>query len=359
MSHSPNQPQTPEPAGGQQPPRHEAKTGNTLWPESTGAPTATDDIGILLLFHGLMGFALNTKDAGRGARQRVCEVGIHTKAPDHEFKVMVIESVSPHGAANCHVLYEFNAERPHDVPGREITIDVRDPVTPGVTFYKPHGDTPETPRDWKYVPDLEGPKLYDRKLVKKPKSMRLRVIVKHGLFFTALPTNREFDRVDEDQVDGNGMPRPQPAGPVGQVAILAAAELGHRAGGHVSIKIGQQEVTLRATGDRKYYICVWNDCPEGDCNFKPESPIKERRNDFHMYRKMFDLGAGKEYGLMLKPNGGVGATPAAGASEPYYLQALYKFKLLPVNPIVSTHDAPCGPGGFGRTDDGFGGGGGG
>lgn len=340
-------------------PSNPAQNGATLWPPATREPSALEDINVLLIFHGLMGFALNKNYVGRGGQQtpqRVCEVGILTEAPDHEFMIAVLESTPPHGEADLNLLYKFTPERPHDVPGREVIIDLLEPTTPGVTFYQSAAGDPVDARDWKRVPDLEGPNFYDRKLVKRPKSMRLKVIVKHGLFFTAVQTDREFVRVDEDQVDTNGLPQPVPEGDLGQVAYLAAAELGHGAGGGVTLKVGQEELTLRATGGKKYYIFVLNGCASEDCSFKPDSPIKERRNDFHMYRRTFRLATGeKELGLMLKPGGTVAAMTAAEAQAAAFVTTRFS-SILPAQPF-SSHEAPCGATGYGRTDDGFGGGG--
>jgi hypothetical protein len=330
----------------------------------------------LLLFHGLLCFARNNNYGPD--KEHVCEVGVHTKTSDHEFNLLVFELQQTDGGDEWEFrpLYHFAPERPRDVPDREIIVDVSDPTVPGVSFFQGSGDDT---RDWRRVPDLEGPDFYNRPLNKRPRAMRLRLIVKHGLFYS-LTTEHQFDRIiEEDQ---------QYRHPLGEIAYFAAAEVAHNEGGHLSIEFGRggegapQRLMLRATDKRKYWVFFFNSCPDDpttsanerrrDCPRDPTNPIKERRNDFHLYLKTFRLPAqAREFGVILRQeeNGeatsagrrAAGVEEAPAAAVPFtrnvastsFIDGLFSIELLAK--LLSSFESPCGAAFFGQTTNGPGG----
>ena len=333
-----------------------APVQNGTWPTTSRTPSTDPDF--LILYHGLFCFARN--DNYGATPQNVSETGVHTKAAEHKFGVVVFESrpsATPGGPAVVEPIYGFIPERARDVPGREIIIDVSQPTFPGITYYD-GGSGNE--RNWSLVPDFEGPNFYDRPLVKRPKALGLRVITKHGLFHSLLKPREsggfpEFDRIIETAQ--------QYKHPIGKVAYYAATELSHNPGGNVSIQFGKGEnsttLMLRATDGRKYTIYFLNICLEDDkpCKHNPTDPIKERRNDYYLYRKVFDLNTNDpEYGLILRTNG-LAPEPAtarpAGSLRPF-TEAIFSQNLL--QDKFSNPEAPCGSTSFGQTRGGFGGG---
>ncbi len=80
---------------------------------------------MLLIVHGLLCFARNY-NYGKDKDERVCEVRVGTKAPEHKLTVLVCEILQeePNGGWRSNLLYQFSPERPRDVPGREIIFYV-------------------------------------------------------------------------------------------------------------------------------------------------------------------------------------------------------------------------------------------
>jgi hypothetical protein len=200
--------------------------------------------------------------------------------------------------------------------------------------------------DFRLVNDLEGQEFYDRVLDKKRDAFRPRIHIKNGTFVTlvATPENRTFKRV-----------APNDSLILGRIAqIVGAAVYLDRnpdRSGYVSLRIGPEELKLEPKNGSPYLIVFDNSCLKEVCNFDPSSAIKEKRNDFFEYCKMFSIPEDKEeYQLLLERpplvadsdaerSNQVTAGPSSFVAAMAFLRGLVEKR--------SSTDAPCGPVGYG------------
>jgi hypothetical protein len=309
-------------------PREAEQTSSHFWPPEHDLPA---NIDVDIIFHGLFLFA-------RGENGSICEVGVHSDAPRHDFRVFVLKVEQ-----NDAVVLPLPPG-----PYSNIVIDVVRPHDPGVRFFQPQGEE-SSAYSWSRVPDLEGPAFYDQKLEKVSRAIKPIIKIRHGVFYTYMITDYEFLREAEDNstesVD------------LQQIAFLIGAALSHD-GGSVTLTIDGQKLTLNADGESKHIIYFWNSCLEDDnpCVYEPHSSDAERRNDFHLYYRMVKAPKGKSrYLLRLKQNRerqDAAAKPAAPLA-PISMNFINLNLLNKLRPF-STHEAPCGGAGTGRTTDGFG-----
>jgi hypothetical protein len=316
-----------QPAGNREPTAEQ--TQGVLWPPETVFPATVD---VAILFHGLFCFAYNRTTG-------FCEVGVHSRAPNHNFILNVLE-VEPSGIIRPVVL--------PTVHGPSINLDVIQPRNPGVRFFQP--SSPDD-HDWRHVPDLEGPNFYNLELEKIRGSRNPIITIRHGVFYTAVKTQFEFIREAEDD--------PLDIRELGGIAFYAGAALSHD-GGRVLLNIAGQDIPLEATGGKKHIVSLSNMCPRERprCRFNPHSTIKEERNDFHLYFETARVPDHRpEFLLRIKP--GVerkdASVPSATSKSAPSSVDFIDFDLLETFAPTSTHDAPCGVIGFGQTGGGFGG----
>ena len=337
--------------------QQQAERPTGLAPLTTATPPS-DDPDILLVFHGLFCFARkNNFSEPNAAVQNVCEIGVHTDADRHRFRMVVVEfTPSKTGCdssikGNHNILLDFAPDKPTNVLDEQISVSVSGSNVSGVDFHPSADDL-----EWGRVPDLEGEKFYKRKLDKKPGALKLRLIVKQSLFYTLWATPREFKVVKEDG-------KATPISDFGKLAYLAGGEMAAcGAGGNVTIRFGlkggaSQTLSLQASGMKKYYIFFLNSCPQDGCKFIPSDPDPDKRGDFHQYRKTFKLPSGTtERGVMLKgkARGDEEAFAEAMAEASPLVERLLSFKILS-DEHRSSFEAPCGAAYYGQTTDGLGG----
>ncbi|MDQ3666548.1 MAG: hypothetical protein M3410_08205 [Acidobacteriota bacterium] len=301
---------------------HQNAQNGAEWPVSTRRPSSAD---VYLLFHGLFGFAHN-------ATSKVCEVGVHSKAPDHVFKILVYEHAP--GDGEPRLIYSYEPDSPFEVPGGLIEVDVQSPSNAGVGYYQPRSAGPLDDSDWRRVPDLEGPALHNQPVARKANSYRPIIRINHAQF-SVIPTPYEFVRF---VADGS-----EPELNLGKIAWWVVGAISHDQGGYVMLKIGSAGLKLSAEHGRRYFVAFGNACLPDDCNHDPNSPIKERRNDFYLYYKTLDLPPGaKEYELKLRPG-----QPKIGNNHSMVFDG---FNLDLLERIRSSKDSPCGSLGFGKSD---------
>jgi hypothetical protein len=269
---------------------------------------------IYLMFHGLMCFAYNNTTA-------LCEVGMHSKARDHDFKLFAFEMegqtiIQP-------AVYSFEPESHNDVPGGIVTIDIEEPITPGVRFHFPDFD--EENNSWKRLVDLEGGDFYDRKLEKKKNVLKPMVTINHGLFFV-IPTDKRFLKIEE------GTPSQAEIGKIGFIAVSTAK---HTGTGTITIKTQREELTLHGSVAKPILIFITNICPQDEC-----PPV----SDFQQYYKAFRIhGDERKFKLEVITDS---AERLNLGKLAFFANA---FETEPLRHMVSSNDAPCGPGGYGRS----------
>jgi len=300
-------------------PKKTTKSSKLNWPPSSDTPVLGD---VLIGFEGLFGIAYNPQTGA-------CEVGVHCKASKHEFLIEVIELDMQLQTLN--LLYSFKPQKKSDIPGGTISIDVKNPTTPGISFFLPYT---KDDQEWTRMPDFESPLFHDQPLKKKPGALSPRVYISNGLFFTLWTTSKQFERVGNNTLT------------LGRIAYIPGATISHKADGYVVLRFGSQELQLQGNGNRKYFVIFFNTCPK--CNYDSKSAVKEKRNDFHLYYKTFKKPRGaKEFQLRLK--GGIGPASAARDKRSLFVDFLTLKALSKFGPF-SSQDSPCGAAGFGRSN---------
>lgn len=305
------------------------------------------DPSVILIFHGLMGLAYNKE-------LDFCEVGIHSKAPKHEFSIEVYEDFSMQEP-----MYTYKFGQAGSAPVDIIRFDVVKPIVPkmpderNVRFYMPPGFERHPDRgvvaddlDFRLITDFEGPDFYNRPLKKKPGAFKPIVHIKNGIFVTLTPSRREYNRI----APNDSLPLGQIAEAIGTAIYLDPKE------GFVALRIGTGELKLRAAKDKTSILYFDNSCPEEDCVFKATSSKKETRNDFYLYYETFEIPNDKEEYELIEKDAILSATtgvakqarssktapPAQRRVSPKFREQLFEFIKMRSNP-----EAPCGAAGFG------------
>jgi hypothetical protein len=310
----------------------QAKSIDSNFPGATELPDL--EAQVLLAFHGLM--SLTYSDLG------FCEVAINNKAPEHKFRIAVYDDLS----SSAKPFYTYNFGSASTSPFDVIRFDVVNPHpdTLGVRFYQPvnfqagtpeHGRIVEDPMDFRLLNDLEGEEFYNRALDKKREAFRPRIHIKNGTFVTlvATPANRTFKR----EAPNDSL-------------ILGTAIYLDRSG-YVSLRIGPEELKLEPKNGSPYLIVFDNSCLKEVCNFDPGSAIKEKRNDFFEYYKMFSIPEDKEeYQLLLEHSPLVADPDAEGSNQVTAVPSSFVAVMAFLRGLVekqSSTDAPCGPVAYG------------
>ncbi len=326
------------------------------WPAAsdltTTSPPLNVDRFVFLAFHGLMGLAYNQE-------HRYCEVGVHCKAPHHEFRIEVFEFKV--GDKKGKLVYRRKFGKAEYAPMDYIRIDIKEPSVPGVKFYMPSGyeineqteEVTAADHDFRLVPDLEGPLFYNRRLKKKPGAYKPKLHIRHGTFFTLSSTSKEFRRE-----------APNDPQSLGKVARIIGTFIPLDPKGYVALRIGDEEVRLTpeplsgSPPQGKFYVALFdNSCDQADCEYKPKSAKKEKRNDFYLYYKTFEIPSDKEeYELRLgktpeeaepesKEREVVSLPPAAAGMAALTFLA----GVIPFLEELSNDEAPCGGTGYGKS----------
>ena len=272
-----------------------------------------DGGNIFFLFHGLMCFAYNYQTG-------LCELGMHSKAPGHEFKIFAFQ-LELSAQIVVHQIYAYEPDSYDDIPGGVITFDIEPPIIPGVHYHLPCPDDYYT---WNQILDLESADFYDHKLEKKKNVLKPKITINHGLFYT-IPTSRLFRRVEDSTANGSDL---------GTIAYFAVCAVKHQQSGTVKMKTPREELTLRGSTQKPVLIVISNSCGD-DC--------PSNVNDFPLYYKAFRIRS-NEKKYHLEPSGMRGQIDLSAVS---FLSDLFTQE--PLKHIVSNPDSPCGAGGYGRS----------
>jgi hypothetical protein len=277
-----------------------------------------EDETIDLIFHGLLAFCYNSDEH--------CEIGAHNDAEDHSPSLEIFEDGTRKRS--------FSGGELRGLGANIITLTAEDPDPPGVFFFMKDGELdrqhPEdNPYDFRWLLDLEGPDFYDRPpgmpLEQNLGFYRPKLVVHHGVFYTADTTRTQFKR----SLRGDRI--------LGHVSYYVAAKIKLRSGTAL-LKGGELEYTFHA--GKKYQVTFANVCSHNGkaCKFEPNSLDKEERNDFFEYYKTFQLPPAREE-FELKIHG--------PAIEHDHSTRRLGF-MGEVDPR-STDPAPCGGVGFGQS----------
>lgn len=316
---------------------------DSVWPKTETFPGG--DSFVLLVFHGLMGFSYNQ---GRNH----CEVGIHAKAPQHNFRIVVYEFS---GGPEPHIIWERGFGEAGSLPKNFLRLEIDNPAAPGVKFYMPGRGGEEAggiasardDHDFRRVPDFEGPDFYDRRLTKKPEAFKPVFTVDGGTFFTLLPT-KKFKLVGKKYPGGK---------PLGRIAWLIGNLISLGEGGSVALRFndaGLNPPPLTPDAGRGYLVLVDNSCPINVCKYEPRSTARERRNDFYLYYETFELPDGEEEYELHLDEGADGSTEnpresdAEGSVGLKAVSNLAPF-LNKLAETLSNDEAPCGGAGYGKS----------
>ena len=297
---------------------------------------------VILAFHGLL--SLRFKTPG-GPGSGFVEIGMHAEAPRHNLSIKAFDLKS----GSDDPFFSSNLGPAGSASVEKIRFDAVNTAFP-IGFFQPTGFQHATatakrkvtdPLDFRQVSDFECPEFYNRELEKIDTLFRPRLILKTGIFVSLLLSQHSFKRqapFDEKKL--------------GPLAEFAAAGIYLNEGGVIGLRVGNDEVTpvIKPTPGETLYLFVFdNSCPPKVCNFNPQSPIKEQRNDFFEYYKMFTIpDEGEEFELHLESKNPAGPDlPGLREGTKAYDDAAKFLKKIFQKEIDSNNDAPCGPGAFG------------
>lgn len=209
-------------------------------------------------------------------------------------------------------------------------------VHDGIFVFKP---TTADPKDYSAVPDFEDEKFYGDVLGGMPLGknsgvMTPRVVINNGLVYCHRITKTKF----KSQPEGVGKEKD-----LGSVADIVAIGVFLKPGGTIKLKNDGNELkndigeVIEITSDKHFQIDVLNRCDKGldECQHRPGSLNKERRNDFFLYYLAFKKPSGQPE-LMLR------------AKRPFEREGPLKDICLLVGEDTSD-PAPCGVAGFGNS----------
>src|SRR5437868_14778935 len=228
----------------------QADNGNDHFPPTTALPDTSPSI--LLCFVGLMGFAYN--DHG------FCEVGMHCKAPKHDFSISLYDEFSDFDTP----LYAFRCGPAQNSPVYIIRLNIVNPtpetkdvsflISPDIKHDPDLGKILGDQLDFRSLPDLESSDFYRRKLKKKPGAFKPRIFIKSGIICALSTGGSIFKAVapDASQV-------------IGEVADVVFAAIYLNQDGYVSLRIGSDE--LKLTTAKHYFVVFDNRCPPSECHF--------------------------------------------------------------------------------------------
>jgi hypothetical protein len=296
-----------------------SETQAAVQPGLPGASQIPPNPQVIVGFHGLMAFTFN--------HGGFCEVGIHNQSDDHELVIIIFE-LSDNGMVP---LYQHKVGHPSNLPVDFIRLDVKNPSVRGASFFMTNGAPHDDDQDFRLVPDLEGPDFYNRPLVKKPQTLRPRILIKHGVLFTGWTTASSFKRsAPFDDKD------------LGQIARLVAANIYFEADGNAALRIGNEEFIFNPFNDgRQYFVFISNSCHPEVCKYNPDSPIKEQRNDFYLYYKCFEIPAGQEEFELIRTRQAL-RSKTKRASPRANVFGFLEAALSSLGFNLSTDEAPCG-----------------
>jgi hypothetical protein len=273
-----------------------------------------------------------------------CEVGIHDAAPNHNLAIKVFDLIDHPGS---NPFYSFDFGSTHPSPIDLIRVDAVNANPQNVTSYQPitfqpgtsrHPRIVEDPLDFRLINDFEGTEFYNRPLGKRSSIFRPRILVKSGIFITLVATTANFKR--EAPFDSLQL---------GNVAEIAGAGVYLETGGEVDLRFGKEQLRLplKASGDTLYLVVFDNSCPESVCNFDAYSSIKERRNDFFEYYKMFDIPEDKEEFELIRDGSITTVSIPSAETIPGRTNYDKVARFFGATDFLSNNEAPCGPIGFG------------
>jgi hypothetical protein len=202
---------------------------------------------------------------------------------------------------------------------------VKDPVNPFNRF-GPMND----PRDFNWALDFEGPDFYNVPLDKNPNTLRPRVIIKNGLFYTFHKTMNRFLASPASIV--------APDRPLNTVGEIIAVNIYLNAGGYVELIIDGHAVDrFDQSASFTHQVDVLNRCDQllPGCQYDPLAGSASLRNDFYLYYNSFNRPASQDqYNLITIPPILMGTPPS---------------DLCRRSPTDTTDPAPCGPVVFGKS----------
>jgi hypothetical protein len=296
------------------------------------------DPQVLLAFHGLMGFAYNVLG--------FCEIGMHSKAPQHECMVTISEVL--HGGERILFTYNFGLLANGDAPDR-IRLDIVEPLpdyTPPRFFMRMDSTYDET--DFRHVVDYESAAFYGRKLKLKTSVFKPRLNIRSGLFFTGVVTEEHYSRVAPNDVRY-----------LGPVATVVGAAIFHKPEGYVALRIDKEELKLTPREDTVYLVLFENLCPDNGVPdvLTPNGPVS---TDFDLYADTFEIPEDREHYTLVADGDYLRRT-----FEPVLLerekpmkverrQSVDRIQWLNIfEKLRSSRQSPCGEAGFGKTTSGL------
>jgi hypothetical protein len=239
----------------------------------TGSKPTPSVFGVKLIFAGMAIFGYQGSEA---------HVAFHRGHPEtHKMRIIVSEVGKP----RCTDIYVIG-DGAHPAKFRNLEVGIKDKPSNanfflGADFKRDEDKGDEL--DFRWLPDLEGPDVYDHNLNNIKDSFNTRLVVKHGTFYTYQRTKATFKAE-------NGKPKLRK---FGRLAKLMAANIGPLPNGdEVYLRIDRQDVLpFPLKNDAQYEIFFFNDRPNST------------DNDFEMVYDAVQIDPTDKFKLVLVGNG--------------------------------------------------------
>jgi len=279
-------------------PNQNTGEAHPIWPITNVEPSLCSSV--TLIFDGLMGFFYNQIT-------RKFEIGLHPGGDMHRPEIHIWEKPDNQceSPLNCKKVGSFS---PLMQGVKLIQVQVNKTVR-DVNVY--HKDEPfdlerlkGDPKDFRWLPDLDGPKFYPGGLPRK-KKFNIKLEVDDGTFYTRMLSNSTFWRVD-----ANKKLSQQTGESFGRLPLIMATAIQLSGDEYVSLTLKDSKEIVLGTLNlyRKpgsvFEVDFFNRCHESHGCAEPDpydDDDEEKRNDFHYMRKVLSVPGSKvKYTVALK-----------------------------------------------------------
>jgi len=261
---------------------------------------------VTIYFKGLLAFCFD-------AKFKYCQVGVHTKANNHELKVSVYKKRGNRIVSSAPML-RFSHEMIRC--SSDLWLDIEGGTPPKQQTAEPYVMSDQGPalvddQDFRHVVDLEGENFYNRTLNIKDGVLRPSLFIGKGLFYAAALTAHGYKTVLADSTVSDQAPHAHLTTEASSLGHISGHRIGRIAtyvGANIYLDHESQAVVLRAGKkkgaelfrlvkgegeDTTYEITIEND--------DTQAPVG---SDFRYYYDAFELNPG-EPEILIKPNGGI------------------------------------------------------
>jgi len=263
---------------------------------------------ITIYFKGLLAFCFD-------AKFKYCQVGIHTKANNHEVKVSVYKKRGNRIVSSAPML-RFSHEM--ILRSSDLWLDIEGETPPKQQTAEPYVMGDQGPaliddQDFRHVVDLEGENFYNRQLKIKDGVLTPSLFIGNGLFYAAALTEHGYKTVLADSTVSDQAPHVQltvEANSLGHISGRRIGRIATYVGANIYLDHESQTVVLRAgkkEGAELFRLVKEKEEGEDttyEITIENEDTQAPAGRDFRYYYDAFELNPG-EPEILVEPNGGI------------------------------------------------------